>query len=535
MEFDSLYNPYQSKRNVVYGKRGMVATSQPFAAEAGFEMLKKGGNAIDAAIATASCLTVCEPTSNGIGGDAFAIIWTQGKLHGLNSSGPSPKRVSLELAKKQGYKEMPRYGWLTVTVPGVPAAWAELSEKFGKLSLETVLAPAIKYAEEGYPVTPTLGRFWKNAYNIFKEDLKADEFKHWFQTFTKEGRAPEIGELITLKYHAKTLKEIAETKAESFYKGEIAEKIDKFSKETGGYLRKEDLEKFKPEWVNPISVNYRGYDVYEIPPNGQGIVALMALNILKGFEFKEKDCADTYHKQMEAIKLAFEDAFYYIGEPKKMKIKIEDLLSDAYAEEKRRQIEKDAFMPKPNRNGKGGTVYLATADGEGNMVSYIQSNYMSFGSGLVVPETGIAFHNRGNSFSLDENHINVLEAEKRPFHTIIPGFLMKDNKPIGPFGIMGGPIQPQAHVQVLMNCIDFKLNPQAALDAPRWLWEKEKDIMVEPSFPECIADSLKRKGHNVNYGIDIENYGRGQIIWKDNNGILAGGTEWRTDGTIYSW
>lgn len=535
MEFDSLYNPYQSKRNVVYGKRGMVATSQPFAAEAGFEMLKKGGNAIDAAIATAACLTVCEPTSNGIGGDAFAIIWTQGKLHGLNSSGPSPKRVSLELAKKQGYKEMPRYGWLTVTVPGVPAAWAELSEKFGKLSLETVLAPAIKYAEEGYPVTPTLGRFWKNAYNVFKEDLKADEFKHWFQTFTKEGRAPEIGELITLKYHAKTLKEIAETKAESFYKGEIAEKIDKFSKETGGYLRKEDLEKFKPEWVNPISVNYRGYDVYEIPPNGQGIVALMALNILKGFEFKEKDCADTYHKQMEAIKLAFEDAFYYIGEPKKMKIKIEDLLSDAYAEEKRRQIGKDAFMPKPNRNGKGGTVYLATADGEGNMVSYIQSNYMSFGSGLVVPETGIAFHNRGNSFSLDENHINVLEAEKRPFHTIIPGFLMKDNKPIGPFGIMGGPIQPQAHVQVLMNCIDFKLNPQAALDAPRWLWEKEKDIMVEPSFHECIADSLKRKGHNVNYGIDIENYGRGQIIWKDNNGILTGGTEWRTDGTIYSW
>lgn len=535
MHFDSLHNPYPSRRMTVFAKKGMVATSQPLAAQAGLEILKKGGNAIDAAIATAACLTVVEPTSNGIGGDAFALVWTKGKLYGLNASGPAPKSISIEKLTAAGYKEMPKYGWIPVTVPGAPSAWAALSERFGELPLTEVLKPAIEYAEQGYPITPTLGKYWKIAFNNYKQNLKGEEFKHWFETFAPEGRVPEIGEVWRSPGHARTLQQIAESKAEAFYRGELAEEIDRFSRKYDAYLRKEDLESYRPEWVEPIKVHYRGYDVWEIPPNGQGLVALIALNLLKGFQFHVKDHVDTYHKQIEAIKLAFADGQKYITDPNKMCVKVEDLLSEAYAEERRKLIGENAIQPAPGIPPKGGTVYLATADGEGNMVSFIQSNYMGFGSGLVVPGTGIALQNRGHNFSLDPNHDNRLEPGKRTYHTIIPGFLTKDGEAIGPFGVMGGFMQPQGHVQVVMNTIDFHLNPQAALDAPRWQWLNDKVVELEHSIPEHIAEALTRKGHQVKWALGSGGFGRGQIIWKDKNGVLAGGTEPRTDGTIAAW
>jgi gamma-glutamyltranspeptidase / glutathione hydrolase len=535
MEFDSTYYPYPSRRNAHYAKNGMVATSQPFAAEAGLEILKKGGNAIDAAIATAACLTVVEPTSNGIGSDAFALVWTKGELHGLNSSGPAPKSISIEALQKAGYSEMPQNGLIPVTVPGAPAAWAELSERFGKLPLTEVLQPAIEYARNGFPITPTLGRLWDEAFDKFKDQLKGEEYADWFRTFAPQGRAPRIGEVWRSEKHAETLQLIAETKAAAFYHGELADKIDAFSKKYGGFITKEDLANYKPEWVKPIKVNYRGYDVWEIPPNGHGIVALMALNILKGFEFSSKDSLDTVHKQIEAIKLAFVDGKKYITDHSEMKMSVEDLLSDVYAEERRKKIGIEALIPEPGHPPKGGTVYLAAADGEGNMVSFIQSNYMGFGSGIVIPGTGISLQNRGYNFSLDPAHENCLKPGKKTYHTIIPGFLTKDNQPVGAFGVMGGFMQPQGHVQVVMNTIDFHLNPQAALDAPRWQWMEGKTVEMEHSFPEHIVDALGRRGHQVRWALGATGFGKGQIIWRNSNGILIGGTEPRTDGTVSSW
>ncbi|SEN13119.1 gamma-glutamyltransferase family protein [Lihuaxuella thermophila] len=535
MKYDSLYYPYPSRRSAVYAKNGMVATSQPLAAQAGLEILKKGGNAIDAAIATAAALTVVEPTSNGIGGDAFALVWSEGRLHGLNASGPAPQSLSVAVLNKEGVREIPKYGFIPVTVPGAPAAWAELSAKFGKLPLTEVLRPAILYAENGYPLTPVLGSNWARAFRTYSQYLKGNEFKSWFETFAPNGRAPGIGEIWRSPAHARTLQSIAETKAESFYRGELAEKIDQFSKEYGGYLRAEDLAAFQAEWVNPIRVNYRGYDVWEIPPNGHGLVALMALNILKDFEFTERDTVDTYHKQIEAIKLAYADGKTFIADPRHMSVRVEDLLSDAYAEERRSLIGQEALEPLPGRPLQGGTVYLCTADGEGNMVSLIQSNYMGFGSGLVVPGTGIALHNRGHNFTLDPAHDNCLEPGKKPYHTIIPGFLTRGDQPVGPFGVMGGFMQPQGHVQVIMNTIDFHLNPQAALDAPRWQWIEGKTVELEHSVPAHIAEALARQGHHVKWAVGSGGFGRGQIIWRDEHGVLVGGTEPRTDGSIAAW
>lgn len=536
MTQDYLNHPYSSQRMTTFAKNGMVATSQPLAAQAGLDILKKGGNAIDAAIATAACLTVVEPTSNGIGGDAFALVWTKGVLHGLNASGPSPKGISIDAVKERGYDEIPKYGWIPVTVPGAPSAWAELSKRFGKLPLKDVLEPAIRYAEEGYPLSPILGKNWLIAYNKFKEILTDEEFAHWFETFAPNERAPKIGELWKSPGHAATLRSIAETGGESFYRGELAEKIDAFSKKYNGFLSAEDLANYKPEWVDPIKVHYRGYDVWEIPPNGQGLVALLALNTLKGFEFPEKESVETYHKQIEAMKLAFADGQKYITESSKMSVKVDDLLADEYAAARRSLIGSTAYIPEPGTPPRGGTVYLATADNEGNMVSFIQSNYMGFGSGLVVPGTGIALQNRGNNFSLDPNHNNRLEGGKRTYHTIIPGFLTKDNAPVGPFGVMGGFMQPQGHVQVMMNTIDFHLNPQAALDAPRWQWLEGKKVLVENTFPHHIAQALARKGHDIQIALDSGHFGRGQIIWIDQEtGVLRGGTEARTDGAIAAW
>ncbi|HZK84789.1 MAG TPA: gamma-glutamyltransferase family protein [Desulfosporosinus sp.] len=535
LNFDPHYNPYASRRMTAYAKNGMVATSQPLAAEAGLSVLRKGGNAIDAAIATAACLTVVEPTSNGIGGDAFALVWTKGRLYGLNASGPAPQLLTLEALEKAGHQQMPSHGWFPVTVPGAPAAWAELSACFGKLPLTEVMAPAIAYAEEGYPVSPTVGSNWKIAFDRYAQDLKDEQFENWFRTFAPQGRAPKTGELWSSPDHARTLQSIAETKARSFYSGEIADKIDQFSKMHEGFLRKDDLAAYRPEWVTPVSINYRGYEVWEIPPNGHGLVALMALNSLKGFDFETKESAYSYHRQIEALKLAFADGLKYIADPSQMSLSIQDLLSDEYAEERRMLIGERALLPEPGNPPKGGTVYLATADGDGNMVSYIQSNYMGFGSGLVVPETGISLHNRGSNFSLDPNHANCLQPGKRPYHTIIPGFLTKDSLPVGPFGVMGGFMQPQGHVQVIMNTVDYHLNPQASLDAPRWRWINGKTIEVEHSFSEAIVQELVRRGHDIRWSMDTSNFGRGQIIWRTTEGILIGGTESRADGHIAMW
>lgn len=536
MTVDYLYNPYPLTRNSVFANKGMVATSQPLAAQAGLEMLKKGGNAIDAAIATAAALTVVEPTSNGIGSDAFALVWTNSQLYGLNGSGPSPKNISIEAVRRKGHEKMPAHGLVPVTVPGAPSAWVELSKRFGKLPLPDVLEPAIRYAEEGYPVSPTLGKFWDLAYKNYKTLLHGEEFKGWFETFAPNGRAPRIGEVWKSKAHAETLHSIAETNAESFYKGDLADQIADFFSKHGGFLSKEDLAAYKAEWVNPISIEYRGYNVWEIPPNGQGIVALMALNIAKGFEWNDKDTVDTYHKQIEAMKLAYTDGKAYVTDPKDMKMAVEDLLSEVYGQQRRDLIGEEAMSPEPYQPVHSGTVYLATADGDGNMVSFIQSNYMGFGSGIVIPETGIALQNRGHDFSLDETHPNALKGGKKTYHTIIPGFLTKGKEAVGPFGVMGGYMQPQGHMQVIMNTIDFHLNPQAALDAPRWQWLKGKKVMVEPHFPSHLAQALSRKGHEVEVAIDSGSFGRGQIIWRDwETGVLVGGTEGRTDGSIACW
>ncbi len=535
MNFDPLQYNYSSRRNLVYARRGMVVTSQPLAAQAGLDILKKGGNAIDAAIATAACLTVVEPTSNGIGGDAFALVWTKGKLHGLNASGPAPQNISIDILKQAGYNEIPKLGWVPVTVPGAPSAWAELSDRFGKLSLTEVLQPAIGYAMEGFPISPNVAKLWSKAFNLYRDNLQGEEFKYWFETFTPNGRAPRVGEVWKSQNHAETLKIIAETKAEAFYSGELADKIDEFSRKTGGYIRKEDLEKYRPEWVKPISINYKGYDAWEIPPNGHGIVALIALSILKGFEFSTKETVETYHKQIEAMKLAFADGQRYVADSNNMSVGATELLSENYASSRRTLIGDRALIPKAGQPAKGGTVYLATADNEGNMVSFIQSNYMGFGSGIVIPNTGISLHNRGNNFKFDPNHDNCLAPGKKPYHTIIPGFLTKDNKAIGPFGVMGGFMQPQGHVQLIMNTIDFHLNPQDALDAPRWQWIKDKTIHIEPNFPNNIAKALERMGHDIKVEVDTIDFGRGQIIWKMEDETLVGGTEPRTDGTIAAW
>jgi len=536
--FDPLKNPYSSTRNTFYATKGMVATSQPLAAQAGLEILKKGGNAIDAAIATAACLTVVEPTSNGIGADAFAIVWTKGELHGLNSSGKSPKSISIEKVKALGHTEMPKMGMIPITVPGAPGAWAELSQKFGRLPLIDTLTPAISYAQNGYPLSPTLGKGWGRAYSAYKNRCQSVEFAPWFETFAPGGHVPQIGEMWRSPGHAATLTQIGETNAESFYRGNLAEKIAAFCAKHGGFLSAEDLAAFKPEWVSPISVNYRGYDVWEIPPNGQGIVALIALNIINGFNFSPSDIHDgkTYHKQFEAMKLAFSCGKKAVTDPEYMDVSVKDLLSDAFADELRGKITDTAQEPIAYLPPKSGTVYLAAADGEGNMVSFIQSNYMGFGSGIVIPGTGIAMQNRGADFSLDSTHANALAGGKKTYHTIIPGFLTKDGLPVGPFGVMGGYMQPQGHMQVIMNTIDFHLNPQSALDAPRWQWISGKTFEVENHFPKHVAEELVNRGHQINMCLDSGSFGRGQIIWRNaKNGILAGGTESRTDGAIATW
>ena len=528
---DPLYYPYAATRNVVYASKGMVATSNPLAAQAGLEILKKGGNAVDAAIATAAALTVVEPTGNGIGSDNFAILWVNGKMYGINGSGKSPKALTLDHFK--GKKAIPKLGWDATTVPAAPKTWAVLSKKFGKLSLSETLAPAVAYARDGFTVQPNVAHLWNAAVPKFTSQ-KGKEFEEWGKVFTKDGKAPHAGQKWTLPEHAKTLELIGKTNAEAFYSGEIAQKIVKAAKETGGLIRAEDLKAVEPEWVQPISVNYHGYDVWEIPPNGQGITALMALNILDGYKFDHRG-PETAHVQIEAMKLAFADSLKYVADQRFSKVPVAQMIDKSYGETRRKLISETAQDPKSSDFEKHGTVYLCAADGEGNMVSFIQSNYSGFGSGVVIPDTGIALNNRGSGFSLDPKHPNVAAAEKRPYNTIIPGFLTKNGEPVGPFGVMGGYMQPQGHVQVLMNLIDFKLNPQQALDAPRWQWVKGKKVNVEPSFPAEDVRKLRSMGHQIEYNSAKGSFGRGEIIFRTKDGTLIGGTESRADGCVAAW
>lgn len=533
MRFNYFEHRYSSCRNVIFAKKGMVSTTQPLAAEAGLEILKKGGNAVDAAIATAASLTVLEPTSNGLGGDGFAIIWYKDRIYGLNASGWAPSEITIDKVKNMGFDTIPRYGFLPVTIPGMLYGWREMSNRFGVLPFKDLLEPAICYSNEGYPVSPTVSYNWKKAFKHYRKQLKGKEFEEWFNTFSIGGRAPEPGEIWSSKELSSTLEELAQSQCLSFYEGDIADKIDKYSREHGGFIKKDDLKAYRPEWVEPISVNYKGYDIWELPPNTHGVVVLLALNILKNFHMS-MDAIESYHYMIEAMKLAYVDGLNYITDIREMGNNLKNLLDENYAIDRSKLIGEKAILPKHGALNTGGTVYLATADKDGNMVSYIQSNFMGFGSGLVVPGTGISLHNRGYTFSLNEKAYNSLAPNKRTYHTIIPGFITKDNEAIGPFGVMGAYMQPQGHLQSIVNMIDFNLNPQEALDKFRWQWIEGKKILVEEDFPADIKNYLNHRGHDIQYSKDIDSFGRGQIIVKDGNKYI-GGTEKRADGHIAAW
>lgn len=536
--FDPVRHKYPSVRNVVYAKNGIVATTQPLASAIGLDVMKHGGNAIDAAVAVAAAMPLMEPTGNGLGADTFVLVWTQGKLYGLNGSGFSAKALNGEVVKGQGYKAVPQAGWLPVMVPGAPAAWAELNRRFGTKPLSELFAPAAKYAREGFPVAPNVVLQWRGEFaRISKAYAENKElFQPWMDTFTIDGRPPQVGEIFRCPGYGDTLDELGRTNCESYYKGEIMKKIIDFSNKTGGYFTEEDFMEYKPEWVEPISTDYKGYTVHEIPPNGHGITALMALNILKGFDLgSEKESVETYHKIIEAIKLAFVDTKEFVADPRYMKTKVEDMLSEKYADVRRSLIGDKAIFPEVGDPSCGGTIYFATADGEGNMVSFIQSNFTKFGSGVVIPGTGISMQNRGIGFSLDPESDNYYEGGKKAYHTIIPGFLSKDGKPVGPFGVMGGFMQPQGHVLVVVNTVDFHMTPQEALDAPRIQWVGDKKVQLEREVPIHIAQGLAAKGHQVEVVNDNIGMGRGQIIWVNDDGVLMGGTESRADGCIAAY
>jgi gamma-glutamyltranspeptidase/glutathione hydrolase len=410
-----------------------------------------------------------------------------------------------------------------------------LSRRFGKLPFAELLQPAIILAREGFPVSPVVARQWQTAVDEFSPH-RDPVLDAWFDTFLIDGRAPKAGELFRNPAQARTLEELADSACESLYRGALAQRLDAHSRATGGYLRASDLQDYRAQWVDPISINYRGYDVWEIPPSGQGLVALMTLKILQGFDFDHRDSQQTWHRQLEAMKLAYSDGLHYITDPLHMRVAVADLLSDTYSSQRREQIVDQAQQPDPGDPHASGTVYLATADAQGNMVSFIQSNYHGFGSGVVLPDSGIALQNRGQEFSLDPDHANCLAPGKKTFHTIIPGFISKGDAPVGPFGVMGGYMQPQGHVQMVMNLVDFGLNPQAALDAPRWQWLGGMKVGIEQGASRDLAASLARRGHKVQVDCDLINYGRGQIIIRDpDTGVLCGGTEPRADSHIAVW
>lgn len=540
-EFDPRSYAYPSRRNVVYARKTMACTSIPQGAQIGLDVMKAGGNAMDAAVAMAAAMPLLEPTSNGLGSDCFALVWVEAekKLYGLNASGVAPAALSAAMVREMGHQAMPKAGWIPTMVPGAPAGWAELNRRFGTKPLAQLFAPAISAAREGVPVQVNLEPMWEADARRIASAMEQDPTPHayWWERFMKPDGTPyRAGDVFRWEEYAQTLEELAATGCESYYRGPLMEKIVAFSQATGGYFCEDDFRNYKPEWVEPISTDYKGYTVCEIPPNGHGITVLMALNLLKGLELSgQKDCADTYHKILESIKLAFADTKTYVADPRYMRTRVEDLLSEEYAARRRALISEQALTPEAGDPSCGGTIYLCTADPQGNMVSFIQSNYTTFGAGVAIPGTGISLQNRGANFSLDEGSDNCLAGGKRSYHTIIPGFLMRDGEAVGPFGVMGAFMQPQGHVLVVVNTVDYHMNPQEAMDAPRIQWTGGKHIQLEREVPAHIAQELARRGHEVEIVNSNLHMGRGQIIWKTENGLYIGGTEPRCDGTVAAW
>jgi len=522
-DFDWTF-PYSSQRMPVLG-RNVVATSQPLAAQAGLHMLRQGGNAADAAVAAAITLTVVEPTSNGIGSDAFTIIYKDGELHGLNASGRSPRALSS--AHFAGMKDMPRLGWGPITVPGAVSAWIAVSQRFGRLPLEKLFEPAIEYASKGFLVSPQTAASWQRAAKIY------EDYPDWQRTFTSGGRPPKAGERFACAAQAETLEKIAASNGEAFYRGELAQRIAAAAKAQGGLMTTDDLASHECTWVEPISIDYRDLTLHEIPPNGQGLAALLMLGIIRHFPLADldPDCPDAIHLQIEAMKLAFADAHRYIADPAHMDVDVSQLLDDSYLESRAKLIDPDRAQDfKHGSPRKGGTVLLCAADAEGCMVSFIQSNYAGFGSGVVIPGTGIAMQNRGACFTLEEGHPNRVGGGKRPYHTIIPAFVTRNRESVMAFGVMGGAMQPQGHGQVMIRLADHGQNPQAALDAPRWQVTGGMKVRIEPGFSDDVYDTLRNRGHNLE--IDTRRwvlFGGGQAIYRLDDGYL-GASDLRRDG-----
>ena len=536
--YDRITGEKFASRSEVIGANGMVATSHPLATQIGLDILKKGGTAVDAAIAANIALGLMEPTGNGIGGDLFAIVWDadKKKLHGLNASGPAPKNISIDYFAEKGLKKIPSYGPLPVTVPGAVDGWVKLHEKFGKLEFESLFAPTIEYAKKGFPVTETI------AYYLDRSKERFEAYPNFKEVWLKNGRMPKKGEIFKNLQLANTLEIIATEGRKGFYEGPVAQTMSDFVQAQGGFLSYDDLASFHSEWTPPVSSNYRGYDVWELPPNGQGIAALQILNILENYNIKKMGLfsSEYIHLFTEAKKLAFADRAKYYADPNFSKIPVNELISKSYANERAKLINFDqaSKTDKPGVLESGDTIYLTVADQYGNMVSLIQSNYRGMGSGMMPPGLGFMLQDRGELFSLDKKHKNALEGGKRPFHTIIPAFVTKDGEPFMSFGVMGGATQPQAHAQIIINMIDFGLNLQEAGDAPRIvhsgssqptdeIMQNGGTLSLETGFGKIIEDELISMGHQLQYEKGIFG-GYQAIMLKD--GVYYGASETRKDG-----
>ena len=516
-------NPYPWPRKPVLAANA-VATSQPLAAQAGLQMLAEGGSAVDAILATAITLTLVEPVSNGIGSDAYAILWDGKELHGLNASGRSPAAWSLDYFR--GQKAVPVRGWNSVSVPGCVSAWLELHRRFGRLPFERLFERAIRYGREGFLVSPTIAGQWAKQV----PELKAQP--GFAEAFLPQGRAPAPGERFKWPAHAAALEQIMRTRGDAFYRGALAEKIEAHARSHGGAMKAADLAAHKSDWVTPLAMTYRGYTLHEIPPNGQGIVALMALGMLEHLDVGSHrvDGPDSVHLQIEAIKLAFADAWRYVGDIDHMvDVKPPALLDRDYLRSRAKLIDlKRAQHFGPGRPAKGGTVYLTAADASGMMVSFIQSNYMGFGSGVVVD--GVSLQNRGATFVLEPGHPNAVAPRKRPYQTIIPGFVTRDGRPVMSFGVMGGTMQPQGHTQVMVRIADYGQSPQAACDGPRFRFVQGMDVSVEEDrFPAATLEELQRRGHRIVTIDDYNQFGSAQLIWPLDGGYFVA-SDPRRDG-----
>ncbi|MEM9857478.1 MAG: gamma-glutamyltransferase [Bacteroidota bacterium] len=529
-------------RSEVLGQNGMVATSHPLATQIGLDILKSGGNAIDAAIGANAALGLMEPTGCGIGGDLFAIVWDgkTKKLYGLNASGRSPEKLTLEYFEKEGMSKIPSHGPLPVSVPGAVDGWFELHQKFGSKPMKEILAPAIDYAEKGFPLTELIAWYMQRSIPFYE----SRGFPNIEDTYRSQngGKLPNEGGIYRNPYLANTYRKIANSGRDAFYKGDIAKTIEKFIKEQGGFLSAKDLASHKSEWVEPVSVNYRGYDVWELPPNGQGIAALQMLQILEGFDFSGIEFGSTEHLHLftEAKKLAFEDRAKYYADMDFFDVPVEQLLSDSYADNRRNQIGSRAGRYSAGEISAGETIYMTVADSEGTMISLIQSNYRGMGSGMVPPKLGFMLQDRGELFSLKRGQANTYEPGKRPFHTIIPAFITKDGKPYVSFGVMGGDFQPMGHTQIVMNLVDFDMNLQEAGDAPRWdhtggaspmgrTTENTGMVRTESGIPYSTIRGLMDKGHRIGTARGV--YGGYQaIMWNDENKVYHGASESRKDG-----